>query len=72
MQGHLDQARAMSLQLPAHARPLMMPAVAAGLYLEALERLDFDVFAPQLQRDGGFSLLWYQLLIKYNLLRNTY
>lgn len=72
VQGHLTQARAMSLQLPAHARPLMMPAVAAGLYLEALERLDFDVFAPQLQRDGGFSSLWYQLLTKYSLLRNAY
>ena len=50
----------------------MMPAVAAGLYLNRLQRLDFDVFAPQLRVDAGFQLLWLQVLTKYSMLCNTY
>ena len=67
MQGHLDEARALSRQLPAEAKPLMLPAVAADLYLKALEKQDFNVFATQLQ-NGGFTPLWYQILVKYNLM----
>jgi hypothetical protein len=62
----------MSAQLPAHARPLMLPAVAVGLYLQALQRHDFNVFAPRLQKDGGFSPLWHQVLTKYKLVTNAF
>ena len=71
MQGHLDEARALSRQLPAEAKPLMLPAVAADLYLKALEKQDFNVFATQLQ-NGGFTPLWYQILVKYNLMLEKY
>ena len=47
----------------------MMPAVACGLYLSALEKHDFNAFALQ---SGGYSPLWYQLQVKYHLLRNIY
>lgn len=66
-QGHLDEARALSKQLPAEAKPLMLPAAAVDLYLKALEKHEFNAFAPQLQ-SGGFTPLWHQLLVKYNLM----
>ncbi|KAK9908552.1 hypothetical protein WJX75_009598 [Coccomyxa subellipsoidea] len=69
--GHLDEARALSKQLPAEAKPLMLPAVAVDLYLKALEKNEFNAFAPQLQT-GGFTPLWHQLLVKYNLLLGNY
>ena len=71
VQGHLDEARAMSSNVPSIARPLLLPSVACGLYLQALERHDFDLFSPALQK-GGFSPLWYQLQIKYSLVRQTF
>lgn len=72
LQGHLDEARSMSAQLPQAARPLMLPAIAAGLYLDALEMRNFDVFATELQASGGFSPLWHNLVTKYKLLRHSF
>lgn len=69
--GHLDDARAMVSDVPRDARPLLLPSVGAGLYLDALERADFDAFAPQLAK-GGFSPLWHQLAVKWRLLRRAY
>lgn len=66
-QGHLEEANSLRKQLPAAARPLMLPAVATELYLDALEKHNFNAFAPEL-KGGGFTPLWHQLLIKYNLL----
>ena len=71
VQGHLDEARELRPKVPAEARPLLLPAVACGLYLDALQRAGFDPFAPALQR-GGFSPLWYQLAVKWRLLRGDY
>jgi len=71
LQGHLDEARELQPKVPAAARPLLLPAVATGLYLDALQRVDFDPFAPALRR-GGFSPLWHQLVVKWRLLRGTY
>ena len=70
-QGHLDEARELRPKVPAQARPLLLPAVACGLYLDALQRFGFDPFAPALQR-GGFSPLWHQLAVKWRLLRGAY
>lgn len=70
LQGHLDDARTMAADLPSAARPLLLPSVGTGLYLDALERADFDVFAPHLAR-GGASPLWHQLAVKWRLLRGT-
>lgn len=71
LQGHLDDARDMAGKLPLTARPLLLPAVGTGLYLDALERADFDVFAPHLAR-GGFSPVWHQLAVKWKLLRGGF
>jgi hypothetical protein len=49
----------------------MLPAVAVDLYRKALEKNEFNAFAPQLQT-GGFTPLWHQLLVKYNLLLGNY
>lgn len=58
----------MAAQLPPDARLLLLPAVAADLYLRALQRRRFDLFSPDL-RSGGFSPLWHQLVTKYRMLR---
>ena len=71
MQGHLDEARALRLQLQGQAKNLLLPAVATDLDLRALEKQNFNVFAPELQ-SGGFSPLWYQLQLKYKMLRGQY
>ncbi len=71
LQGHLDDAREMIGSVAADGRRVMLPSVAAGLYLAALERHDFDLFSAALQ-PGGFSPLRYQLQIKWHLFRNTY
>ena len=71
MQGHLDEARALRPQLQGQAKNLLLPAVATDLYLRALEKQNFNVFAPELQ-GGGFSPLWYQLQLKYKMLRGQY
>ena len=60
----------MAAQLPPDARLLLLPAVAADLYLQALQRRGFDVFSPDLL-NGGFSPLWHQLVTKYRMLRRT-
>ena len=69
---HLEAARAQAGGVPAGARALMLPALGADLYLRALEERGFDLFDPALQRGGGFSPLWYQLRLKYHLLRGTF
>jgi len=70
-QGHLDEARELRPKVPAEARPLLLPAAACGLYLDALQRASFDPFAPALQH-GGVSPLWHQLVVKWRLLRGDY
>lgn len=71
MQGHLDEARKLCKLLPDEARPLMLGAIAPGLYLDALEKYNFQVFSPQLQ-NGGYSPLRHLLSVKYHLLCRTY
>ena len=61
----------MAPELHKQARTLLLPAVATDLYLKALEKQNFNVFAPELQ-SGGFSPLWYQLQLKYKMLRGQY
>lgn len=49
--------------VPREARRLFLPAVACGLYLDALERCNFNLLDPRLAR-GGYSPLWYVLQLK--------
>lgn len=71
LQGHLDDARATASDVPREARPLLLSSVGTGLYLDALERAEFDPFGPHLAK-GGFSPLWHQLVVKGRLLRRTF
>jgi phytoene synthase len=47
--GHLAKARAGRHTVPAQARPALLPASLAGLYLRVLKRAGYDVFAPRVQ-----------------------
>ncbi len=69
--GHLDVARGHLKDVPAAARPLLLPALPSGLYLSALEKAEFNVFDAKLLR-GGFSPLRYTLELKYKLLRGQF
>ena len=71
LQGHLDEARKLRNKIPKEACQLMLGAVSCGLYLQALEKRNFQIFTPQLQ-SGGYSPLWHLLSVKYNLLRQSY
>lgn len=53
------------------ANPLMLPTVAAGLYLKALAKQDFDPFSAALV-NGGYSPVRHQLTVKWHLFRNTF
>ena len=68
---HLDIARGQMDSVPAAARPLLLPALPAGLYLSALEKCDFNVYDGSLAK-GGFSPLRYMLELKYKMLRGQY
>ena len=71
----LDAARGLprqsALSLDPAASSLMLSTVAAGLYLKALARHEFDTFSPQLA-DGGYSPLRHQLAVKWHLFRGTF
>ena len=53
------------------ATTLLLPAVATGMYLEALAARQHGLFDQAMLR-GGVPLLPYQLRLKWALLRNTY
>ena len=58
--GHLHEAMQLSRDFEREAQlTLMMPAVPAGMTLALLERVNFDIFSPQLQRGmmGGLNPL---------------
>lgn len=65
---HLDEARRLRADLAPAARPLFLPAVATGMYLDALERAGFNLLDPGLAR-AAVAPLPYQLRLKWALLR---
>lgn len=70
---HLSKARALASTVPPAAVPVLLPAVAAGVLLDSLKRVQFNVFDPKLVRGvNGVSPLWMQLLVKWHAFRNTY
>ena len=71
LQGHLQEARKLQPKLSQPARLMMLPGVAAGMYLAALEKARFDPYARALA-GGGFSSLRYQVQLKCSLLRHQY
>jgi NADH dehydrogenase [ubiquinone] 1 alpha subcomplex assembly factor 6 len=69
---HLQEARSMCSKLPKDASQVLLSATGAGLYLQALERCNFDLFDPALVQSGGASPLWYALTLKLNMLRGNF
>lgn len=65
---HLEEARRLRSDLAPAARPLFLPAVATGMYLDALEKAQFNLLDPQLAR-SAVAPLPYQLRLKWALLR---
>jgi phytoene/squalene synthetase len=68
---HLRHAQEMASKLPAPAAHMMLPAVMAGFYLEALEKAGFNVLDPSLAA-GGVSPLRYLLALKWHYWRGTF
>ena len=68
---HLEEARRLRGDVAPAARPLFLPAVAAGMYLDALEAAQFNLFDQRLLR-GGVPHLTYQLRLKWAALRGRY
>lgn len=59
--------------VPAEARPVLLPAVAAQAALDGLRKANFDVFDPRLNRGVlGSPPLWFQLKLKWHSLRGKY
>ena len=70
---HLDEARRFSADMPAAARPLFLPAVPAELYLDVLERHNFNPFATALLADDrGVSGLTMGGHVAWHRLRGSY
>lgn len=70
-QQHLEEARRLRADLAPEARQLFAPGVAAGMYLEALEKSGFNLFDQRMLK-GGLQPLAYQLRLKWALLRGRY
>lgn len=68
--GHLQEARALQPRVPAEARAVMLPAVAADECLAALQASDFNPFDPRVQQP--VAPLAHALRIKWHLFRGTY
>ncbi|KAI3430645.1 hypothetical protein D9Q98_005238 [Chlorella vulgaris] len=68
---HLEEARRLAAEAEPAARPLFAPAVATGLYLDALEQAGFNLFDQRMLK-GAPSPLAYQLRLKWALLCNKY
>lgn len=71
-QEHLQLARTYTSRLPRDVRTLLLPSLAADLYLQSLSsRSQYNVYDDKLYR-GGFSLVGYQLRLKMNVLLGKY
>lgn len=64
---HLRAARALQNQLPAPARVAFLPLVATSMYLDQLEKSNFNVFEAALQQRSPLDFHWQ--LIKHYFLR---
>lgn len=70
---HLLKARELCGTVPTEACPVLLPAVPAGVILDTLKRVQFDVFDPRLTHGIlGIPPLWFQLKLKWYSLRGKY
>lgn len=71
LQAHLDEARGFQQKVPKEAKALMLPAIACGLYLDALQQNSFDVFSQAMLKPP-YSPFWHQLQVKRHYLLGSY
>ncbi|KAK9103210.1 hypothetical protein Sjap_020464 [Stephania japonica] len=70
---HLQKARELAKTVPAESLSVLLPAVPAQIFLDSLERVQFDVFDPRLARGIlGISPFWFQLKLKWCAWRGKY
>ncbi|KAK9148006.1 hypothetical protein Scep_006763 [Stephania cephalantha] len=70
---HLQKARELAKTVPAESLSVLLPAVPAQVFLDSLERVQFDVFDPRLARGIlGISPFWFQLKLKWYAWRGKY
>lgn len=69
---NLDKGRRLFEGVPRVARGLLLPAIPAGDYLDALEVANFNLFDPALASLEGTSMLKMQAKITWHAWRGTY
>lgn len=66
---HLREARALAKDVPKQARPALLPLVSTSMFLDELEKVNFNAFDPRLQQrsvlDLHFQVLKHYFLRKY-------
>lgn len=63
---HLRQARALMKEVPKQARPAFLPLVSTSMFLDELEKVNFNAFDPRLQQRSVLDL-HFQVLKNYFL-----
>lgn len=71
VQENLEAARAAAPDIAPGTRPLFLPALGAGMWLDMLRREGYDLFEGRLQRPPG-TPLGYQLRLHWARLRQSY
>lgn len=63
---HLQKARSLANKVPVEARIALLPAVPVSIYLDKLQRVDYNVLDPSLQRRSWKMLpnVYYSMLKK--------
>ncbi|GMH32690.1 hypothetical protein BSKO_00524 [Bryopsis sp. KO-2023] len=62
--GYIEQARGLMDDIPKKARPLLLPVTVADMYLDALEKREFNVFDPEWTRKSVWPI-WLPIKLKY-------
>ncbi|CAH1985783.1 unnamed protein product [Acanthoscelides obtectus] len=65
---HLEKARSLLESVPSDARRVLLPAIPVRIYLDRLQRVNYDIFHPSLQQRSWKMLpqLWlYNVRNKY-------
>lgn len=65
---HLEKSRNLSDKVPAKAKPIFLPAVAIGRFLERLRRANFQLNDPSVMKRDSFL----PLVIYWKRFRKTY
>lgn len=70
---HLKKARELYSSVPAEALPVLLPAVSAQVFLDSLQRAQFNVFDSRLSRGVmGVSPLWFQVKLNWHAWRKSF